>query len=52
MEKKNGTPILGEWDSNFYAGTPTFYKRGVSNSYFQNPSENPESTRKWKCLEC
>ena len=28
-KKKNGTPILGEWDSYFLAGTPTFYKKGV-----------------------
>ena len=33
-EKKNGTPILGEWDSYFLAGTPTFYKKGVRDSYF------------------
>ena len=26
-KKKNGTPILGEWDSYFLAGTPTFYTR-------------------------
>ena len=32
--KKNGTPILGEWDSYFLAGTPTFYKKGVLDSYF------------------
>ena len=32
--KKNGTPILGEWDSYFLAGTPTFYKKGVPDSYF------------------
>ena len=34
MKKKNGTPILGEWDSYFLAGTPTFYKKGVPDSYF------------------
>ena len=33
-KKKNGTPILGEWDSYFLAGTPTFYKKGVPDSYF------------------
>ena len=33
-KKKNGTPILGEWDSHFLAGTPTFYKKGVPDSYF------------------
>ena len=27
-KKKNGTPFLGEWDSYFLAGTPTFYKKG------------------------
>ena len=31
-KKKNGTPIFGEWDS--LAGTPTFYKMGVTDSYF------------------
>ena len=33
-KKKMGTPILGEWDSYFLAGTPTFYKKGVPDSYF------------------
>ena len=33
-KKKNGTPILGEWDSYILAGTPTFYKKGVPDSYF------------------
>ena len=33
-KKKNGTSILGEWDSYFLAGTPTFYKKGVPDSYF------------------
>ena len=33
-KKKNETPVLGEWDSYFLAGTPTFYKKGVSDSYF------------------
>ena len=33
-KKKNGTPIFGEWDSYFLAGTPTFYKMGVPDSYF------------------
>ena len=28
-KKNNGTSILGEWDSYFLAGTPTFYKKGV-----------------------
>ena len=32
--KKMGLLILGEWDSNFLAGTPTFYKKGVPDSYF------------------
>ena len=32
--KKNGTPIFGEWDSYFLAGTPTFYKKGVLDSHF------------------
>ena len=40
--KTNGTPIFGEWDSCFLAGNPTFYKKGVPDSYFQSPSENPE----------
>ena len=25
--KTNGTPIFGEWDSYFFAGTPTFYNK-------------------------
>ena len=29
-KKKNGTPILGEWDSYFLAGTLTFYKKRES----------------------
>ena len=33
-KKNNGTPILGEWDSYILAGTPTFYKKGVPDSYF------------------
>ena len=33
-KKKNGTPIFGEWDSYFLAGTPTFYKKGVPDSHF------------------
>ena len=33
-KKEKGTPILGEWDSYFLAGTPTFYKKGVPDSYF------------------
>ena len=32
--EKNGTPIFWEWDSYFLAGTPTFYKKGVPDSYF------------------
>ena len=40
-KESHGTPVLGEWDSYFLAGTPTFYKKGVPDSYFQNPSENP-----------
>ena len=34
-KKKNGTPIFGEWDSYFLAGTPTFYKKGVPDSTFK-----------------
>ena len=33
-KKKNRTPIFGEWDSYFLAGTPTFNKKGVQDSYF------------------
>ena len=32
--EKKKIPILGEWDSYFLAGTPTFYKKGVPDSYF------------------
>ena len=33
-KEKNGTPIFGECDSYFLAGTPTFYKKGVPDSHF------------------
>ena len=35
-KKKNimGLLFMGEWDSYFLAGTPTFYKKGVPDSYF------------------
>ena len=32
-KNKTGTHIFGEWDSYFLAGTPTFYKKGVPDSY-------------------
>ena len=30
--ENNGTPIFGEWDPYFLAGTPAFYKKGVLDS--------------------
>ena len=33
-KKKLDACILGEWDSYLLAGTPTFYKKGVPDSYF------------------
>ena len=32
--KKNGTPIFGGVGLQLLAGTPTFYKKGVPDSYF------------------
>ena len=29
FHENNGTPIFGEWDPYFLAGTPAFYKKGV-----------------------
>ena len=39
-----GTPVFPRISSNLHCGTPTFSKRCLWDSYFQNPSENPEST--------
>ena len=36
-----GTPVYLRISSNLYCGTPTFSKRCLWDSYFQNPSENP-----------
>ena len=36
-----GTPIFPRISSNLHCGTPTFSKRCLWDSYFQNPSENP-----------
>ena len=38
-----GTPVLPRISSNLHCGTPTFSKRCLWDSYFQNPSENPVS---------
>ena len=36
-----GTPGFPRISSNLHCGTPTFSKRCLWDSYFQNPSENP-----------
>ena len=36
-----GTPDFTRMSSNLHCGTPTFPKRYLWDSYFQNPSENP-----------
>ena len=36
-----GTPVLPRISSDLHCGTPTFSKRCLWDSYFQNPSENP-----------
>ena len=36
-----GTPVFPRIFSNLHCGTPTFSKRCLWDSYFQNPSENP-----------
>ena len=36
-----GTPVFPKISSNLHCGTPTFSKRCLWDSYFQNPSENP-----------
>ena len=35
-----GTPVFPRISSNLHCGTPTFSKRCLWDSYFQNPSEN------------
>ena len=37
-----GTPVFPRISSDLHCGTPTFSKRCLWDSYFQNPSENPE----------
>ena len=39
-----GTPVFLRICSNLHCGTPTFSKRCLWDSYFQNPSENPEES--------
>ena len=41
-----GTPVFPRISSNLHCGTPTFSKRCLWDSYFQNPSENPVKIRK------
>ena len=36
-----GTPVFPRISSNLHCGTPTFSKRCLWDSFFQNPSENP-----------
>ena len=36
-----GTPAFPRISSNLHCGTPTFSKRCLRDSYFQNPNENP-----------
>ena len=38
-----GTPVFPRISSNLHCGTPTFSKRCLCDSYFQNPSENPDN---------
>ena len=38
-----GTPVFPGISSNLHCGTPTFSKRCLWDTYFQNPSENPVS---------
>ena len=38
-----GTPVFPRISSNLHCGTPTFSKRCLWDSCFQNPSENPGS---------
>ena len=38
-----GTPIFPRISSNLHCGTPTFSKRCLWDSYFQDPSENPDT---------
>ena len=37
-----GTPVFPRISSNLHCGTPTFSKRCLWDSYFQNPSGNPD----------
>ena len=37
-----GTPVFHRISSNLHSGTPTFSKICLWDSYFQNPSENPD----------
>ena len=39
------TPVFPRISSNLHCGTPTFSKRCLWDSYFQNPSENPENPK-------
>ena len=45
-----GTPVFSRISSNLHCGTPTFSKRCLWDSYFQNPSENPAFTSQWESL--
>ena len=36
-----GTPVFPRISSNLHCGTPTFSRRCLWDSYFQNPNENP-----------
>ena len=36
-----GTPVFPRISSDLHCGTPTFSKKCLWDSYFQNPSENP-----------
>ena len=44
-----GTPVFPRISSNLHCGTPTFSKRCLWDSYFQNPSENPAALYIIKC---
>ena len=38
-----GTPVFPRISSDLHCGTPTFSKRCLWDSYFQNASENPDN---------
>ena len=37
-----GLPTFQENLTKLHSGTPTFFRKSIWDSYFENPSENPE----------